>query len=543
MNKKLVWLLSMALAILLPFSALAETSQQPDWLSKAWEDGEQIITTLTVAPGELLAQQPAISDLLNALAIKVVGQKDGYGSLTIQLSGQDALSGNIKTTEDGFFFQSALVGQDILYFSLEDLEELIASLTANSDAPGAAATSQLDSLRDLFTQNQPADLFSITPLDIEKELPDIIKNDPVMMQWIEDIQKRMVVSHGDYLDPSHDPATDKQELTLNQEDILVIMDSQYMRLQLKQTIAASNADLTAEQLDTMVQESIDEGKAQLQSSTIDMPITVLANGETVVSMSMPIHMSMAAPVTGIADTTQDAAPPSTQALTVIDMPISYNRLTTGDAVNHSFQMDVNENSKNALAIMGTVEVIGETNFEFNVDIDDKQSTKLVLKGYGVVEGEETALAFHVVHNGKDIFQIQATIKDGMDALDAKVDLLINEAQMGFTSPQASAEPTLDTAEKQTEAPADTTQAVAQGSDGLKRFITLSLHSVAAEPDARFAALQEATPQTAVQILKMTLAELVTIGQSLAQTSMQTVFGALSLLPPSVLINLGGLMQF
>ncbi len=521
--KKTYRVLSLVLALLLPLSALAETAA-PTWADTAWENGKQIVTTLTATPGESLAKNAGVADLLKALALQVTGQKGGYGGFSLLLDGKEALTTTFRADESGLFAQIPQLAAYPFFFAWEDLEKGMQSMTemAGASANPMAAT-QFSSLKDAILGKEIPHMEAGSlqaPAD-EKAVHDALmqqfSGDEAMVKIVEDIMKRAVVTQGEFTDPSHDPATTQTVMEYTKEDMLAMFDTQYMKDMMKGQLAPSFPTLSPEELDAKIQETMAEGKAEIAKMEWKMPITVLTNAqEEPVSMTIP--MAVTVPENG------------SQPAQNIAMDLLYNRLTTGDTKNHAFSMDMQGAPEANFTLSGLVTEMSETNWEFNVDVDDHKSTKMNLKGYAAKEGEETTFVVGAVANGVDVFQVNVVAKAAADANDVSIELLLPQAvlaQMEAASQPSSAATGPETASAIEAAPAPAP------AEGLGQFLTLNIHSQATEPDGRFASLEAATPETSKQPLKMSGTELEALGQELSTSAMQLLMSVMSMMPASV----------
>ena len=125
-RKGLFRLLSFALALMLPLSALAQ-SAAIDLLEQAKKDGKEVVTTITFTPGQELASNAIVSEMSAATAIRLSKLPGGLGGLTISLQGVDVLTLLARVQADGLYLQSETLGKEPLYFSWEDVNKYITS--------------------------------------------------------------------------------------------------------------------------------------------------------------------------------------------------------------------------------------------------------------------------------------------------------------------------------------------------------------------------------------------------------------------------------
>ncbi|MDD6040901.1 MAG: hypothetical protein PUD63_06895, partial [Clostridia bacterium] len=113
-------LVSLLLAIALPMSALADTQH-----------------TLSIVPGEMLASEEGIADLLNVLALRFT-QGNKSGALTVLLNDQPMATVGLSADTTGLYASSEMLGADVLYVTWDDAFALMSDLMQASMAEAGA---------------------------------------------------------------------------------------------------------------------------------------------------------------------------------------------------------------------------------------------------------------------------------------------------------------------------------------------------------------------------------------------------------------------
>lgn len=118
--------------------------------------GHMKTTTVTLLPGDLLASmlpedvKAGILDLFTALSLQVKRQHtEGLmqTGLSLQLSGEDAVSITAAADQSGFFAASSLLGGSIYMLTQEDLKSLLAQASQAMVAEGNLTQQQLDAAK------------------------------------------------------------------------------------------------------------------------------------------------------------------------------------------------------------------------------------------------------------------------------------------------------------------------------------------------------------------------------------------------------------
>ena len=107
-------LLALMLAVMMPVCAMAEALQH----------------TLTIVPGDFIAAEPAIADLLDVLAITVTpGEKSG--ALNLTLGDTDIVTAALGADTTALYaYSSELLGETVVHVTWDDAFELIKGLVS-----------------------------------------------------------------------------------------------------------------------------------------------------------------------------------------------------------------------------------------------------------------------------------------------------------------------------------------------------------------------------------------------------------------------------
>ncbi|MCL1854518.1 MAG: hypothetical protein FWF86_02195 [Clostridia bacterium] len=496
-------LLCFAMAALLPLAALAE-SPDSSWMDRAWEEGKQIVTTFTVTPGELLATETAVTDLFNAAALSILGQKDNFGSLALLLNGKEVLTLNGESREQGLYVQSELFGDTMLYLDWDGLQALLENMMEGA-APGASAgfSSQFKTFRDALSGKLPSmEAAPQTPEEAKAMILQVYAEDEAMVSWINGLMDRMIVTEGEFTGPDHDPATQKFELLITQDDIAAIMDTQYMKDLITPQLRSGSPGLTEEELQVQVEKALAEGKEAISNSSIQIPITELANEGVLVSVEIPI-------VVEIKEQTWDIEKNEfTEISDTAMMPIQYCRLTAEDVTKHTFSFIGETGGAVVFSLRGVCNEIDEKHWDFSGDLM-ADATEVNLKGSCTTESNADILDFTLAVSGADMFRLGLLLQDSGEAYDVQVDLYVTPALLGMN---------LD----------------ASSLGSAKPLVSLNTHTTVQEPDGRFEAFRTATPETSKELMKMSPDEWNNYGMEINTNVTKVLYAVMAELPTSVL---------
>jgi len=493
--KKRTWItvaLSLVLALMLPLTSLAAMEVK-----------------ISVTPGEMLLSEipdemrGAMVDLFKAVSIKFLsGEKSGM--LTLALDDKSALDIAFRGDEEGIFVQSAILGDQPLYFDMDDLTDVMVNEMKKQDSnfDEEAFRSAFEgyagqTFANVGTANNPMynlENVSTEPVDFyfDKEaglaaVAQMYPDDPGMVAFITAVMNKTEVTEGEFTSDLRDPADVCMTMTMTSEDFVLILDSKQMEESLNQVAAQEN-------------KTLEEVKAEVKDNFMKLDMNMVMNMYLVKKGSEFVGMDMY--FSAKEDVEEDAD--------VIGFDIKLNRLTT-DVATYTFTMIGTENGKaeanGEVVAVDNKNGVVTINGAFN-ELDDNGEIEEVAMQIG---GEFTTVDeilygwFSMVSEG-EAMTIAVSAQPTNDGSVLNMDLYFRENAAAPVAPVASDSPMFG--------------------------FTIDLsNNVSDEP---LAMIDAATIDGSVQPLKMNESELMNYVNSLSANAMRVLSSALSLLPSSVL---------
>ncbi len=467
-------LLCLALALMLPLCALADTQH-----------------TLTIIPGDELAGVEAVKDLLDVASLTLTtGEK--AAALTLTMDGAEIGTNAMSADEAGLFVQSGLISDDVLYATWDDTFAFLAQTMKNAiEAEAAANGTQadpetlqaLDTIMAAYKQQvittvstgvsvSDAKAAAVTPEEAMAKVEEMFKDDPAMVSMIKDILDRVVIEDGEFADEARDTATRKMSLTLTGKDMAPVCDTQYMRNMMEQTLKAEDSTLEGEALTKKVDEMLAQIKRVYEEGDIELTMEAYSadNDETLVGMEMGLSMAFT-----------DASESGEAENVNMTMNINYDRLTGESGVSHKGDMNIQaaENGKNVT----TADVV----------FDGMEGADGVTDGMLAMMADGTQITVQV--HGEDEGETRVRT----------LGLYTRSGATAIIAPAASDRP------------------------------MLTLNLVSGDADAKLLeAIQTATPDTAVSVLKLNATEMQALLGDMQTRLMQALYTMISQLPSSVM---------
>lgn len=452
-------LLSLLLALALPLAALADTQH-----------------TLTIIPGDMLASEPAIADLFDALSLTVTPGENS-GAMTLTVGEADIATIALSADTTGLYVQSNLLSDDALYVTWDDAFALLAqTLIAGMEAEGEevdAATRE--ALETAMQQYKTAVLASLsgtsntsftasTREEALEMLSEMFGDDPKMMDYVNGIYDKMIVEDGEFQDDERDTADQKYSLTMGKEDLLKVCESNYVRDTLTSTLSSSDPSLSEAEVSKEVDEAIEEIRKMYSEGEfqMDMAVYTADAGETLLGMEMGMNMKM---------TSGDES-------VIMAMNINYDRLTSDTGISHKGDM--------------------------SIVVDEDDSVQLLLDLNKGNDGITTGLAGMMVDGAAITVTLDAK-PVGTDARERVAAIYMRDNASAIIAPAASERP----------------------------LISFKLVSGPAAGD-KLAVIEKATPDNSMNVMKLSDEEMEALITEIGGRSMQALYTALGALPASVL---------
>lgn len=482
-------------------------------ITAAVAQSTETVTTITLQTGALLAEYEDVSQILDIAALRIHSMPEGYGAFALSLNGKDTLQSKFKLESDGIYVQSAMLGQQPLYFTWEDIKafvmEQMESYIQTQDMLTADEAEIFQAVLDGTLSDEQMDLYAQSPLmdmpfDMEtlqalmdgsmtdEQIFEMMGIDEELLTLISDIQARQVAETGSFYVEGSDEANLKTVTEITGEDLVRVIDLPMVREMIASQMAALAYDVSQEEIARQVDAQLMEIKQMIAQSNITVTASVYTMDEDFIAFKLDMTAAM--------DDYSGGTVP-------IGIHVLVTRTSVEDAKFYQLSVKLTEADEEFLNQSGSLFVsdefiTGEYVFYAEPDVPVLEATFNCDR----TQADHTTaeLGLTVLENGpQSVFivmdqQKADNVKDM--AIDVHVGGSIDEIKNTL---------------------ADTS------------LITLKLHIVTQEDSGYFAALQNATPETSMQLLTMDETELQTYMQSIQQSMMMTLLSVMENLPPDI----------
>ena len=450
--------LCLMLSVMLPVTALADTQH-----------------TISVVPGALLADQTAVADLLDGLALRVT-EGESSGALTVLLNNQPMVTLGLKADETGLYASSELLGDGVFYAPWDDCFAFLSDVLVAPMGEIGMDEAILQEMETAFAeaQNVIADALAagpeaavkpVAPAAMEESLKQVeamFPDDPAMMDYVKGVYENITIEAGNFADENRDTADQKYRMAMDETDLVVLCETQYMKRALREALAVEMAGASEAELDSAVENALAEVKKFYEESGFEMVVEMytLNAGQTLAGLDMIVNMNAEAAEQG-----------------AVQMAGQYDRLTEETGV--SYKADA------------AIAAEGETvKFAFELQQADN----------GISEG-----MLGLLTDGEEAVILYRSEKKAEETYEHSFDLYLRSGATAILEPAASARPVI----------------------GLK----MRTEPASAET---LAALENAAAETSVDVFKLSEKQLKELTNQITLNATQLLYTALGQLPTSVL---------
>ncbi len=463
-RKWMTLLLSLLLAVTVPLSALADTQH-----------------TLSIVPGELLASEEAVADLLKVLDLRVT-EGERSGALTVLMNDQPMVTVGLTADTTGLYAASEVLGTDVLYVTWDDAFAMLTDLMKANLAEAGMDANAVQALENSMAEAKNSIVEAVgsgvqatpqvsSPATLEESLAiveQMFPDDPEMVNYIKGLYEDVTIEDGSFADENRDTADQKWRMTMDEADLIAVCDTAYMRNMILETMASQEAEASEADLNKAADEVIAEVKKLYEESGFEMIMEMytLDAGQTLVGVDMIMNMSL------------DATEVEGEELqTAVQMAAEYDRLTDDEGVSHK-----------ANAAMAVDSQVVEVDFDLYRANSGKSEGMLGM----LADGEEIIITYEAENTAAD-----SRVRG--------VALFTRSGATAILEPSAADRP----------------------------LISFVINSEPASEET-LAALESATAENSVNVLKLSDAEMQTLGNTVMTNGMQLLYTALGQLPTSTL---------
>ncbi len=520
-RKGWIRILSIAVALLLPVSALAQ-SAAADLLTQAKADGKEIVSTVTFEPGAALAKDQVLADMCAATALRLQYLPGGYSALVASLSGTDVFSAQFRVEDTGIYVMSEALGDKPLYTTWDDLKNGLVQLlktSGMSDEMLGSFTEGLEQGLATGTLAAGIDETTMTKEEIKQKVIEAMGGGEDMLAWVNGIEAKKVVTTGSFTLDDSDTADTKTELTLTKDDILALYQTQFVKDMIVKQLKAADSTLTDADAAAKADEAIAELVKAVEKSAFEVKVLELTNGEddfvaTQVDLTatvVPDQMNIDTAVTDAAatETTETAAAPTAAPDKPVEIAATMKALKKTSDTGVMYTLSIGATSDGASVL----------NINANLNKGDKTvAGSLNVAGADAKPVLELAMACDMSDPKNVSGTLQGTAYDGSD-----------QYAFVLAAGQAVADASVDTTVSLSTG--NSLDAIA--ADPATALLgTLKINTVVQADSGYFKSLASATPATSVEYLKLNEDDMATYLKALETGYAGVMYNIFANLPKS-----------
>ena len=375
-RKWMAFLLAVLMLAAVPFGAMADMQH-----------------TLSVSASSSLGIPQGIIDLMDATALRLT-TGESSGALTVVMNDQEIVTLGMTADENGLYAAGEVLGDDVLYITWEELIDLyirtmettLAEAGVTDEAILQELQASADQMKDAIETAIQAEPFETeaapaTTEEMIEALEEMFPDDTQMIACIKDIYDRVTVEDGSFSFDKRDTADQKHRMTMDENDLIAICDTAYVRNSVLESMKAEMTELSEEEINSMLDVSLAQVKKLFELSGFEliMELYTQDEGMTLVGADMIMNMKL-----------DGAALGDARAQSTVQMAFVYDRLTKAEGVSHkaegaaaidqeradlAFEMMAN-NDGTAEGMLGLLAGSEEYVITFSTEKEEEKTTRL-----------------------------------------------------------------------------------------------------------------------------------------------------------------------
>jgi len=452
----------------------------------AFAEGTETVTTITAKPGAQLGVDPTAAQIFDTAAIRIHSMPEGYGAFVLSFKDVDAFQSLFRLKEDGVYVQSQSLGIEPLYFSWDDLSKLLKEQLANNpDMTAAGGMFGGDMFQSMLNGSMT-----------EEQALETMGIDAEFMAYISDIQAAQTVETGSFVLEGSDTANQKAVIKLTNDQLARALELNIVRKQMSNQVSMQDPSLTEEEVKTNVDAQLEQAKQAIKNANLNVTLTVYTKDSEFIALQFVLDGAMA----------NSGAAESKAGVT-----LTLTKTTVDTAKFYQMTFKLLEGESEIINQYGSL-YLADAYVLGNYKINSMDGTPLVSVDFNF----DKSLVDHTTG------EFALTMYDGTGSALNSALVVFDQAKSGDTT-----DTSLDA------------YIAADSMDMLKAdlakasLISLKFHTVTQPDSGFFSALQNASPETSVQLLKMTPDELNAYMQVMQQNLTMTLVTVINNLPPEL----------
>ena len=427
----------------------------------------ETVTTITLKLGAQLEVEDVVNQVLDSAAIRIHTMPEGYGAFAVSLNDVDALKSLFKLEESGLYVQSDILGQTPLFFSWEDLQAFILEqLEANADMLEANGMLNLDMVRAMLDG-------SLT----EEQFLEMMGIDEAFMIFVSDIAASQTTETGLFSVNGSDIANLKTTITVTSDDMTRAVDLPFVRKFILQQTMGINMEysmedlVSQETLGTNMEYSQEEIDQEIDAALAEIKQAIVENNLTASFTVYTADDAFVAFVFDMSGASEESAGNISATIT---------KTTVESAEFYQLSVVINDDGDefmNQYGSLYTDDDFVSAKYTFYTEPDEPAFTAALncdtsLPGH--LTGDLAFTMYDSYDGGEESAFIVFDQNIADSVTDTAIDLFIGGSVDDIKASMAASQ-----------------------------LITVNIHTVLQEDSGFFAALQNASPETSVQLLQMT----------------------------------------
>ena len=449
--------------------------------TSAAAENMETVTTISLQPGTLMADTEDVGQILDIAAIRIHSMPEGYGAFVLSLNDTDALTSLFRLEQDGIYVQCNALGQQSLYFTWEEIKDFVMEQLE-------AASAEMQDMDMPYDMSMLQSMMDGTMT--EEQLLEMIGFDEELLAYIGDIQAKQVIESGSFTLNGSDAANTKAVTALDKDDLCRAIDLPIVREQIAGQLMM-DSDYSQEEIDQMVDEQLAELKQTIEDGNASITSTVYTMDDEFIAMNFEFDLNI--------DDGSGFVP--------ISVAVTSTRTTIESAKFYQLSVILTQGEEEFLNQYGSLYISDEFiagQYTF-YSLPDEPMLTAELNCDRSQAGQTTGELALTVHEGSgETAYVMFDLLKADNVTDTSISVYIGSSVEEIKAAFADSS-----------------------------LITIDLHTVVQPDSGFFTALQDATPETSVQLLQLSDEALENYMLSIQEELLTTLINAIENLPPDI----------
>ncbi len=247
-------------------------------LAAATAEDMETVTTISLKAGPLMAELgDDVAKVMDMATVRFHSMTDQLGAFVLTLNDTDVFKSLFKMEEDGVYVQSRVFGAQPLYFTWDDIQTFIEQ--------------QMEASMDMETMDPEAFKMMQGMMDgtlTDEDISSMMGYDEELIEFANEIEARAATEEGTFFVEGSDAATLKTVTVFTAEDAVRIIQMPMVRENVASQLAMADPELTQAEVDTMVYEQLAQMEKEILASNLNAEMIAYTSDDELIAFTFDL---------------------------------------------------------------------------------------------------------------------------------------------------------------------------------------------------------------------------------------------------------------